>query len=347
MVMTYSMPLPRTRDPLAAPVLRWGLLGAGGIAWKFCVAARDHAAQQLVGVWSRTPETRDRFARENGLSAYETVEALVTDPQIDAVYVASPHTQHLEHALAALAAGKPVLIEKPMAMSAVDGEQIRRAAAAAGKLAMEAMWTRYLPQSDIVRQVLESGELGEIHFVQANFGFRVPMDPANRLWDPDRGGGALLDAGVYPLSFISSVLGAPRSVLASGDALENGVDSRAMVLLTTRSGANATATTSISSWVRNDAVVVGSEGRLELASPFFAPTRLTVTKYAGYTEQPSSWEDTRYPERHFAMSHEIAAFASYVAEGRTDSPLLPLAEAVSVLATIDEARAQIIGGHLS
>ena len=164
---------------------------------------------------------------------------MIEDPAVDVVYVATPHPLHHDLALQAIAAGKHVLIEKPIAMSASEARAITNAGRAAGVLVMEAMWTRYLPQADIIRQVLADGVLGEVLLARADFGFVMPFDPAHRLWNPELGGGALLDAGVYPISFVSSVVGAPTSVIAVGAQTPTGVDERADLLLTTATGATA------------------------------------------------------------------------------------------------------------
>ena len=158
--------------------------------------------------------------------------ALVEDPDVDVVYVATPHPLHHAQALAAIAAGKHVLVEKPIAMSARRGRaRSPTPAAPPASWCMEAMWTRYLPQSDVLRQVVADGLLGDVRLVRADFGFVVPVDPTHRLWNAELGGGALLDAGVYPIAFASSVLGPPTSVAAVGSLAPTGVDERADLLL--------------------------------------------------------------------------------------------------------------------
>ncbi len=165
-------------------------------------ALHAHTPQRAVAVTSRRPERAAEFAARHGIATVSgSVEALVADPGIDAVYIGTPHPLHLEQALAAIAHGKHV--EKPIAMSAAEARTMTEVGRAAGVLVMEAMWTRYLPQSDIVRQVLADGLLGGVTVVLADFGFAAPPDPTHRLWNPELGGGALLDAGVCPIPSLS------------------------------------------------------------------------------------------------------------------------------------------------
>lgn len=217
------------------------------------------------------------------------------------------------------------------------------AARAARIFVMEAMWTRYLPQTDIVRQLLADGALGDVHLVTADFGFSAPFDPRGRLWDPALGGGALLDAGVYPISFASFAIGEPSVVRASGAMTSTGVDARAAVLLETASGAQGLLATSIVSELPTRAMVIGSEGRIEVMSSFFTPSGVTLMKRTDAMGAVLTWVDDTFEEGYDALSYQANALASYVAAGLTESPLHPLDETVSVLATIDEARAQVLG----
>jgi predicted dehydrogenase len=211
----------------------------------------------------------------------------------------------------------------------------------AGLLVMEAMWTRYLPQSDIVRQVIADGLLGDVHLVQADFGFVAPADPTHRLWNPALGGGALLDAGVYPISFASSVLGAPSAIHAVGATLDNGVDTRAHMAISYTGGGVSLLSTSLVTTLPIEAQVMGTKGRLKVLSPFFGPTGVEVTVGQFTTAETATWRDERFPGMYDAMCGEAIAFASYVAEGRTESPVHPHDELVAVMATIDEVRAQL------
>jgi predicted dehydrogenase len=336
-----TLPAPRLIDASSVPALRWGAVGTGWIVSKFTHAIHAHTAQRIRAVAARSPSRTAAFATEYGIDrVHQSVEALVADPGVDVVYVGTPHSSHREIALRAIAAGKHVLVEKPFALTASEGAEIAAAARAAGVFVMEAMWTRYLPQSDIIRQLLADGVVGDVDLVMADFGFIAPFDPGNRMWDKAVGGGALLDAGVYPLSFASSVIGTPSQVTASGAMTSTGVDARAAVLLTTPNAATALVATSMVSALPVRATIVGSTGRIDVLSPFFGPSGVSLTT-GSLGSEPVTWRDESFKTLHEGLSYQATALASYVAAGRMESPLHTLDETVSILATIDEARRQI------
>jgi predicted dehydrogenase len=339
--MALVLPSPRQIAPDSVPVLRWGIIGTG-IANQYVHAMHAHTTQKAVAVAARNPEKTYAFASTHGIEVVHTdASALIADPNVDAVYVSTPHPQHHRQGLEAIAAGKHVLIEKPIAMSAAQARELTDAGRRAGVLVMEAMWTRYLPQSDIIRQLLGAGVLGEVTHVDANFGFITAFDPDDRMWSPELGGGALLDAGVYPISFASSVLGAPSSVTATGTLTNTGVDATAGLLLDHPKGSVALLATSMVSSVPTTASIMGSEARIEVLSPFFGPTGLTIVTGEFGAEDSGTWRDERFSTLHEGLADQVVAFASYVAKGRTESPIHPHDELVSVMATIDEARRQL------
>ena len=336
-----SIPEPRPLPP--APALRWGLMAPGGIAGRFVDALYAHSPQRFVAVGSRSTERAERFATEHGIErAYGSYEEVAAETRVDAVYIASPHSAHKDLALLAITAGKHVLIEKPMAASAAEAQVIGDAARAAGAIAMEAMWTRYLPQADVIRQLLAAGEVGDVRFVSADFGFAAPFDPAHRLFDPAQAGGALLDAGVYPISFASSVLGTATSVTAVGGLALTGVDCDAALVMD-HGGRYSTALTSITSSLPTRATIMGSKGRIDVDAPFYAPGGLTVTagNSLGPKTQAAHWEDRTYAQPYSALHYQADALARYAVAGRTESPIHTLDEVVAILRTIDEARRQI------
>ncbi|MGO4298980.1 Gfo/Idh/MocA family protein [Leifsonia sp. RAF41] len=335
-----TLPAPRHPDPSDAPALRWGVLGPGGIAADFTDALHRHTVQRVVAAGSRSAERAAAFAAAHGVERSNgSYEALVSDPEVDVVYVATPHSEHLEHALLAIAAGKHVLIEKPMAVTAEQARKIVAAAREAGVFAMEAMWTRYLPQTDIIRQLLEQDALGDVRVVTADFGGRVPYDPESRLWNPALAGGALLDLGVYAVSWASFALGAPAGIIAAGTLAPSGVDEQAALLLSSADGAQALLSTSLLAGTPSLATINGSAGRVETDSPFWGPSGLRVFRADGTLA--AQWRDPYGRPHRDGMAYEAAAVARYIGEGRTDSPLHPLAEAVDTLVTIDEARRQL------
>lgn len=335
-----TLPAPRHPDPADAPPLRWGVLGPGTIAGDFTEAIHKHTTQRVVACGSRSAERAAAFAAAHGIErAHGSYEELVEDPDVDVVYVSSPHSEHLDHALLAIAAGKHVLVEKPLAASAAQAARLVRAAREAGVFAMEAMWTRYLPQTDIARQLLADGALGELRVVTADFGGAARYDPASRVFDPALAGGALLDLGVYPVSWTSFALGAPAAVLATGTLAPTGVDEQVALVLSSASGAQALLSTGLRAGTPSLATICGAEGRIEMDSPFWGPSGLRLHRADGTLV--AHWRDPYGRPYREGMSYEAAALARYVAEGRTESPLHPLDEAVSTLATIDEARRQL------
>ncbi len=333
------LPPPRTPDPADAPVLRWGVLGPGEIAGDFVEALQRHTGQRVVAVGSRSAERAASFAARHDVPrAHVGYDALVDDPEVDVVYVATPHSEHARNALLAIAAGKHVLIEKPVAVTAALARTIFDAAAAAGVFAMEAMWTRFLPQTDVVAQVLERGALGPLSLATADFAGGGTSDPNSRLLDPAQGGGALLDLGVYVAWWSQLVLGTPDRVTARGLLGPTGVDEQATLLLEA-GDAQGVATAGLRGRTAWRATVVGAAARIEVTAPFWAASGLTLVGPDGGVRD--RWDDPfDRPYRH-GLCYEAAAVARAIAEGRTEHPDHPSASAIAVLETLDAARHQI------
>jgi predicted dehydrogenase len=336
-----SLPAPRTPAPDAAPPLRWGILGTGGIAHTFAGTLRKNTRQVVHACASRSQEKADAFAREFGASrAYGSYEALAADPDVQAIYVATPHSHHAEHALLTIAAGKPTLVEKSFTRTAAEARLVVEAATASGVPLMEAMWTRFLPSMDVVRQLLEGGVLGDVETVLADHGQYFAVNPAHRLYAPELAGGALLDLGIYPLSFTFFALGTPGRVTAHGTAAETGVDRQVSAILdayAAHPNAHAVVTTTLAAKTPTTASIAGSEARVELPGPFYVPQPVTLVARDG-TRLTS---DAPTIVTHEGLCHEAAHFATFVSEGRRESPLLPLAETVSIMETMDAIRAQL------
>ncbi|MFJ4166073.1 Gfo/Idh/MocA family protein [Microbacterium sp. NPDC089698] len=335
-----ALPAPRPIDPHAVPALRWGVIGTGWIAGRFTDALHRHTAQRVTVVAARDAERTAAFAAAHGIETAVTDRRALLDA-VDAAYIAVPHSAHAALAREAIAARRHVLVEKPFATGAAEAREVIDAARAAGVLAMEAMWTRYLPQSEVLRRLISDGDLGEIHHVAADFGSVAPYDPAGRMWNPSLGGGALLDLGVYPISFASSILGAPDRIQASGSITPDGIDLRATALLGYAHGADAVASTSMVSRTAERAEVIGSAARVDVLPSFFAPTGLRVTRRVGRRNEVEEWIDDTFTERYDGLGYQATALAQYVGDGRTESPLHPLDEVASVLDVIDRIRAQL------
>ncbi|WP_309913634.1 Gfo/Idh/MocA family oxidoreductase [Xanthomonas sp. 1678] len=323
------------------PSLRWGVLGPGSIASAFVEALRSHTRQRPFAVASRNPERAYAFARTWGLQrAYDSYEALVEDPEVDIVYVATPHSEHLANGLLALRAGKHVLIEKPIAMRADDAHLLVREARERGRFLMEAMWSRYLPHTSVLRKLLADGAIGDVRHVFADLSQLGPSDPAHRLHKPELGGGALLDLGVYTVQFSSMILGAPTAIAANGALTDAGVDAFSTVVLAHGRHAQSTLISSIMARSSSTAHVTGTGGRIDLGGSFHNPTTLRL---AGndYASEPSVWKDPTGIEGYGGLAWQATAAARYIGEGRTESPLHPLDEVVRIMATLDAARAQL------
>jgi predicted dehydrogenase len=298
--------------------------------------------QRVIAVGSRSAERAERFAAEFGIpESCGSYEEVTGRADVDVIYVASTHQTHASAALLAISSGKHVLIEKPFATSEQEATKVAGAARAANVLAMEAMWTRYLPQSDVIRQLLDQGAVGDVTLVAADFGFHLDYDPDHRLFDPELAGGALLDAGIYPLSFVTSVLGLPEHVDAAGTLAPTGVETQAVVSLR-YSNAQGLATTSTLASLPVRASICGTAGRIDVDPPFIAASGITLTTGPGWADQPTThWQDQTPADRYDSLSYEANAVARYVGEGRLESPVHTLAETVGIITIIDRSRSQL------
>ena len=311
--------------------LRWGIIGTGSIARTFAHDLTLVAGGDLVAIGSRTTSAAVAFAREFGVErAHGSYEALVADPGVDVVYVATPHPFHYDNARLALAAGKPVLVEKPFTMTAVQARDLVELALASGLFLMEAMWTRFLPHVVAIREILARGELGEIVGVEADHGQWFDTDPTSRLFAPELGGGALLDLGVYPVSFASMVLGAPSRVSALVTAASTGVDAQTSMLLGYEGGAQAVLTCTSRARSATRASIVGTEARLDVEGDFYAPSSFDVVTRSGTRSRHDFVTAGR------GLHYEAAEVTRCVLEGRVESSVMPLDESVAVVATLEQ-----------
>jgi predicted dehydrogenase len=312
-------------------VVRWGILGTGEIAALFAtdLALADDATAAAVG--SRSGARADAFGARFGIpSRYGSYEALVGAADVDVVYVATPAPAHRDAVLLALSAGKPVLCEKPFAMSADEAREMVGAARAAGVFLMEAMWTRFLPHIVRLRELLAGGALGEVRLVQADHGQRLPPD--HRVFARELGGGALLDLGIYPVSLASMVLGTPTRVAAMSEPATTGVDAQTSVLLHHESGAHAVLTSTLEVRTPTTATIAGTEARVEIESVWYKPSAFTLVRQDGPSERFAS------PQRGRGMFYEAEEVARCLREGRVESDVMPLDETISIAATMDEIR---------
>lgn len=316
--------------------LRWGILATGGIAHAFTSDLKT-AGSTVTAVGSRRLESAQEFAETHGIPrAHGSYEDLVADPEVDIVYVATPHSHHLAGASLALAHGKHVLIEKPLTLDADQAVAIRDLAADHGLLAMEAMWTRYLPHMVRLREVLADGVIGEVRVLSADHTQNLPTDPAHRLNDLSLGGGALLDLGIYPVSFAWDVLGAPAEVRATAQLGETGADTDVAIAMTHAGGGVSSLLTSSRAAGANAAQIVGTQGRIEIDGVFYAPTSFRV-----FGAEGALVEEFRTETDGRGMQFQALYAEKLIAEGRIDSDLLPIGESVAIMGTLDEIRRQI------
>lgn len=325
-----------TPAPLSAGDVRWGILATGGIARLF---TRDLIAHghRVRAVGSRSLPNARSFADEFGIpTAHGSYDDLVTDPDIDVVYVATPHHLHAANATAALDQGKHVLVEKPFTLNAVQARQVVDMARERGLLVMEAMWTRFLPHMDFIRDVVARGEIGEIRSLHADHTQSLPVDPTHRLNDPAQGGGALLDLGVYPVAFSHDLLGPPVDVMARGVMTTTGVDASVAVILRHAGGALSTSFSSMRTRGPNRAVVSGTTGRIEIASFWYQAAAVEVRDH-----QDQVVERFDQPISGRGMQYQAAEVERLLATAETASPRMSPEESVSVMETLDRIRADI------
>jgi predicted dehydrogenase len=315
---------------------RWGILASGGIAQAFARDLSYFNNHIVAAVGSRSQESADAFAAEfPGCLAYGSYEDLVNDPSLDAIYVATPHPYHVSNTVLALNAGKPVLCEKPFTINAKEAREMKAAADANGVALMEAMWARFLPHMHKVREIVASGVLGDIWAVEADHGQRL-SDYANpRHWEPSLGGGALLDLGIYPISFAHMVLGKPDSITSSATFTDKGVDASSTAIFNYKSGAQAILTSNMMVSTPCRATICGTLGKIEIDRTFYNPASMRVIMHDGTT--------TEYPNDYkgHGLREQAKEFERVVRSGEMSSPILTPDESIEIMGSLDEIRRQI------
>jgi predicted dehydrogenase len=316
--------------------LRWGIIGTGGIARQF---TQDLllAGHTVAAVGSRSQEGADRFAARFGLpAAHPSYEALVADPAVDLVYVATPHPWHYANASLALQAGKHVLVEKPFTLNAGEARRLTEQAAGRGLLVLEAMWTRWLPHMTRLAEIIAAGTIGEVRSMSADHTQLLPADPGHRLNALELGGGALLDLGVYPVSFAFQLFGPPESIQAAATFKETGADAQVATIFRYPGGQIATSYSASTTRGPNVAVVLGTGGRIEVDSVWYTATGLRVYDAVG-----ALTEEFRPAVAGRGMQYQAAEAERLAGEGKTASAVLPPRESVAIMEALDEIRAQI------
>ncbi|OII39729.1 oxidoreductase [Curtobacterium sp. MMLR14_010] len=316
--------------------VRWGVIGTGGIARTF-VGDCTAAGVVFTAVGSRTQESAESFAAEYGIArAHGSYADLVADDEVDAVYVATPHSRHAEDALLAIAAGKHVLVEKAFTITADEARAVVDAARRADVAVMEAMWTRFLPQMTMIRELVAEGRIGRPRLVEATHHQALPDDPTHRLNDPALGGGAILDLGVYPISFAIDVLGAPSAVAAAGTLSDQGVDTQMGIVMTHEGGTQSTVHFALDVRSPNTASIIGEDGRIDIDATWYTPTTWRLRDRDGVVV-----EEFDGREELAGYAHEVRAFEAMIESGDHEGGAMDPEETVVVMAAMDEARRQV------
>ncbi|MFI2435710.1 Gfo/Idh/MocA family protein [Streptomyces sp. NPDC018693] len=324
---------------MTTDTVRWGVLATGGIAAAFTADLIDLPDAEVVAVASRTEAGAQAFAERFGIPrAYGDWEALAKDPDIDVVYVATPHAAHRAAAGLCLESGRNVLCEKPFTLNVREAEELVALARREGRFLMEAMWMYCNPVIRRLRDLVADGAIGDVRTVQADFGLEGPFPPSHRLRDPEQGGGALLDLGVYPVSFAQLLLGEPSRVVAQAVLSEEGVDLQTGMVLSWASGELATLHCSIDGGTGTTASVTGTRGRIDIPSGFFHPERFVLHR-AGRDPEEFVADPADGPRTTFR--HEAREVMRAIASGETESPLVPLEGTLAVMRTLDAVRGWI------
>jgi predicted dehydrogenase len=316
--------------------IKWGILGTGTIARVFTEDLLRLPGHEVLAVGSRTPESAKAFAGRYEIArSYGSYAELAADGEVDVVYVATPHNGHYPAAMSCLEAGRGVLVEKPFTVTAAESERLVTLARERGLFAMEAMWTRFNPLIRRLRGLVADGAIGEVKAVYADFAENFPYDPAHRLWSTETAGGALLDLGIYPVSFAWMLLGAPQTVQATSAAAPNGVDANTGILLGYPSGAVALLHCGLVARSPQTATVLGTTGRIEVAAPFFRPGAMTLHRAGA---EPETF--THEVEGH-GYGYQAEEVARCLRAGERESPLMPLDESVAIMGTLDTVAARL------
>ena len=316
--------------------IRWGIVGPGRIAESLLPDFAHVPHARVVAVASRSQERADAFAARHGIDrAYGSYAAILADPDVDVLYVATPHAQHATVALAALRAGKALLVEKSFTATTAGAREVVDLARETGVFTMEAMWTRFQPAVVALRELVADGAIGEVRSVQADLGVSREYDPADRLFALDLGGGALLDLGVYVVSFAQFLLGTPQRVVATGSRFPSGVDAEFGLLLGYDDGRTATLLASLRQALPGQARVFGTAGWIDVLPRFHHPDTIVLHRAGAEPETITR------PATGGGYAHELIEVTECLRAGRTESAIMPLADTLAVQDVLGQAAEQL------
>ena len=319
--------------------IRWGILACGKIAKKFAADLKLVEDGELIAVASRDVERAKQFAADFPAKyVFGSYEELVNCDEVDAIYVASPHSHHHEHTLLCLSHGKAVLCEKAFAINQQQAKEMIELARTKKVFLMEALWTRFLPHYLKVREMIAEGKLGELKGVLANFGFKPPEPVSPRLFEPALGGGSLLDIGIYPVFLAQSILGVPDSITAKMDPAHTGVDEQCSMVFHYKNGMTANLFSTLASNLETDADIFGTKGRIRLTNRFYEPSA-TIQYYPDIITSRTIIPIEK--EAGWGYQHEIRHVNECLQKGLTESPVWSLDETLSLMQTLDAIREEM------
>lgn len=315
-----------------AKPIQWGIIGLGHIATKFASDLLQVPDAELCAVASRTQSKADEFAETyKAKKAYDSYEALAKDPEIDAIYIATPHTLHQENTLLCLNHGKAVLCEKPFAMNANEVNTMIQKAQEKNVLLMEALWTRFLPHYQFALNEIQNPRYGKLLKLEADFGFFRAFDDGSRLFRKNLGGGSLLDIGIYPIFAALSTLDIPDHIDAKATFFDNGADSSCKMIFKYRSGTEAFLQSSLVEDLPTEAIFTFENGSVKINRQFHTPSSVSIT-FKGDTHTRTFEEDT------FGYLHEINHFNDLLRAGKTESPLMSFNFSRKLIGLLDRVR---------
>jgi len=329
--------------------VRWGILGTGKIAHDFTQALLYLPDVEVVAVGSRNKQSAESFAKQFQIpKSYGSYEELSQDPDVEVVYVSSVHPLHMSNSIMCLKNGKHVLSEKPLTMNAKQAEEAIKIARENNKFYMEAMWTRFFPAVEKVRQLIKEGQLGDIKLVFADFGFKHAGNIA-RLVEDELGGGAILDIGVYPISLASMAYGGtfPSKISTTGSLGASGLDTQAAITLEFKPEEVANLACTLFAETPREATIIGTKGSVRFHFPFWCPTKLTVTLEGKPPQDlefplvPSKQGQTWNFTNSMGLHYEAAHVNEMIRQGKTESDVISLGESLSIMKIMDEVRRQI------
>lgn len=314
--------------------IKWGILGCGNIAKKFATGLSVIPDADLVAVGSRTQEKADAFADAfNVPKRHDSYEALASDPDVDVIYVATPHSHHQDNTILCLRHKKAVLCEKPFAINADETREMVRVARQEKVFLMEAMWTRFVPSIVKLREIVENGTIGDVRCLVADFGYRVgTINPEARTYNPDLGGGALLDVGIYPISFASLIMQTqPSQIVSLANLGQTGVDEQSGWIFTYDDGRMAIGYTAIRTSTPHEATVMGTKGQIRAERSFWCGSPLTLNVGGNI-------ETIEVPMEGNGYNYEAVEVMNCLRAGKLESDVMPLDESIQLMETLDRVR---------